>query len=160
MNEIQLLRAQLAAERRHVLAVASTCAGAHRRAATSGEAPTLAALAEASTRYLALVVGWFEARDARLTALGAHLPPGEALGREALGKIRAGANPAEAWGAGAALLSGAWDSRRAAIEALCDANPRVKDWRAFARIDADSIHEERALYGRVRAALPAGLALE
>jgi hypothetical protein len=160
MNEIQLLRGQLAAERRRVLAVASSCAGAHRRAAASGETPALAALAEASTAYLARVIRWFEARDARLTALGTHLPPGEALGREALEKIGTGANPADAWGAGAALLSGAWDSRRAAIEALCDANPRVKDWRAFACIDADSIHEERALYGRVRAALPAGLALE
>jgi hypothetical protein len=160
MNEIQLLRAQLATERRHVLAVASTCAGAHRRAATYPETPALAVLAQASTAYLALVVGWFEARDARLTALGTHLPPGEALGREALGKIRAGANPAEAWGACAALLSGAWDSRRAAIDALCAANPRVTDWRAFAGIDADSIHEERALYARVRAALPDGLALE
>lgn len=107
MNEVQLLRAQLAAERRHVLAVASTCADAHRRAATSREAPTLAALSEASTTYLALVVGWFEA-----------------------------------------------------LEALCAANLRITDWRAFARIDADSIHEERALYGRVHAALPAGLALE
>jgi hypothetical protein len=126
MNEIQLLRAQLAAERRHVLAMASSCAGAHRCASTSPETPALAALAQASTRYLALVVGWFEARDAHLTALGTHLPPGEALGREA----------------------------------LCAANPRVKDWRVFARIDADSIHEERALYGRVRTALPAGLALE
>jgi len=160
MNEIQLLRAQLAAERRHVLAVASTCAGAHGRAATSRETPTLAALSDASTTYLALVVGWFEARDARLTALGTQLPPGEALGREALEKIRAGAHPAEAWGACAALLGGAWDSRRGAIEALCAANLRVTDWRAFAGIDADSIHEERALYGRVRAALPAGLVLE
>jgi hypothetical protein len=160
MNEIQLLRGQLAAERRRVLAVATSCAGAHRRAATSAETPALAALAEASTAYLARVVRWFEARDARLTALGTHLPPGEALGREALEKIRTGAKPAEAWGAGAALLNGAWDSRRAAIEALWDANPRVKDWRDFACIDADSIHEERALYGRVRAALPAGLALE
>jgi hypothetical protein len=159
MNEIQLLRAQLAAERRHVLAVASACADAHRAAPPQGT-PTLAALSEASTAYVALVVDWFAARDARLTALGTHLPPGEALGHEALEKIRAGANPAEAWGACAALLSGAWDSRRAAIEALCGANRRVTDWRAFAGIDANSIHEERALYGRVRAALPAGLALE
>jgi hypothetical protein len=160
MNEIQLLREQLAAERRHVRAVASTCAGALRCAPTSQQTPTLAALSEASTTYLALVVGWFEARDARLTALGTHLPPGEALGREALDKVRAGANLAEAWGACAALLSGAWDSRRASIEALCTANLRVTGWRAFARIDADSIREERALYVRVRAALPAGLELE
>jgi hypothetical protein len=159
MNEIQLLRAQLDAERRHVRAVASACAGAHRLATTSAEVASLQALREASTAYLALVLGWFDARDARLATLGTHLPPGEALGREALDAIRSGRNPAEAWAACAALVSGAWDSRRTALEALCAANLRVADWRTFAGVDADSIHEERAHYVRVRAALPAGLEL-
>jgi hypothetical protein len=160
MNEIQLLREQLDAERRHVRAVASACAGAHRFTRTSAEGAPLAALREASSTYLALVLGWFDARDARLLALGTQLPPGEALGREALGAIRSGKNPTEAWAACAALVSGAWDSRRAAIEALCAASSRVTDWRTFARVDADSIHQERAHYARVRTALPAGLELE
>jgi hypothetical protein len=160
MNEIQLLREQLDAERRHVRGVAGACAAAHRLATTSADPAALAALREASTGYLALVLDWFDARDARLTALGVTLPPGEPLGREALGEIRSDKNPAEAWAACAALVSGAWDSRRAAIEALCAANSRVTDWRTFARVDADSIHQERAHYARVRASLPGGLGLE
>jgi hypothetical protein len=160
MNEIQLLRQQLDAERRHVRAVASACASAHRSATTSAERAALAALREASTAYLALVLGWFDARDARLGALGTQLPPGTAMGREALDEMRVGKNPAEAWAACAAFASGAWDSRRAIIEALCAANSRVTDWRTFANIDADSVHQERAHYARVRAALPAGLELE
>ncbi|HEV2286221.1 MAG TPA: hypothetical protein VGR80_09275 [Steroidobacteraceae bacterium] len=160
MNEIQLLREQLATERRHVRAVASACAAAHRGAAARAATATLTALREASAAHLALVLGSFEARDARLAALGVELPPGGALGREALGKVRPGADVAAAWGACAGLLNGAWDERRAAIDSLCAANPRVTDWRTFALVDADSIQQERAFYGRVRAALPAGLTLE
>jgi hypothetical protein len=160
MNEIQLLRDQLATERRHARAVASACAVAHRAAESSSGAAALLALREASIAHLVLVLGSFAARDARLGALGTPLPPGEALAEEALSAIRSGSSAAQAWAACAALVNGAWESRRAAIEALCVANPRVADWRAFALIDADSIHEERTLYARVRATLPAGLELE
>jgi len=160
MNEIQLLREQLATERRHVRAVASACAAAHRGAAASAASAALPALREAAAAHLTLVLGWFEARDARLATLGIELPPGDSLGREALGKLRPGADAATAWAACAGLVNGAWDERRAVIESLCAANPRVTDWRAFARVDADSIQQERALYARVRSALPAGLTLE
>ena len=49
--------------------------------------------------------------------------------------------------------------RQFEIEALIASNQRVADWRAFGGIDADSVCHERALYARVRAALPSGSAL-
>jgi hypothetical protein len=160
MNEIRLLRDQLATERVHAGAVARACAAAHRNAPTPPAGAALEALREAATAHLALVLGSFDARDGALTALGTELPPGASLGREALETLRARAGASERWEACAALVTGAWDARRIAIESISARNSRVTDWRAFARIDADSIHRERALYERVRAALPAGLELE
>ena len=81
-------------------------------------------------------------------------------GLEALEQARSGASPAAAWSACAELFNGAWDARRAAIEALCTPKLGVTGWRSFSGVDAETIHAERALYARVRSALPAGLTLE
>jgi hypothetical protein len=152
VNEIQLLRAQLDGERRRVREVAAACAAA----LGDGAAGTPDALTQACTTYLACVLRWFEARDARLRS-GAVLDQGSA--REALALLgAAGATPA-AWRALALFIQGAWDERRGAIDALLAAHGSVADWRALAGVDADSICLERTLYGQVRAALPAGIEL-
>ena len=152
MNEIQLLRAQLNGERRRVREVAAACAAA----LGGGAAGTPDALTQAGTAYLACVLGWFEARDARLPS-GAVLDQGST--REALALLSAaGATPA-AWRALALFIEGAWDERRGAIDTLLAADGSVADWRTWAGIDADSICLERALYGQARAALPAGMEL-
>ena len=57
MNEIRLIRVQLATERLHVGAVATACA-----AAWSGAAD----LRAAGSDYLLCVLGWFDERDGRL----------------------------------------------------------------------------------------------
>lgn len=165
MNEIELLRTQLAAERKHVREVASGCA-----AAFGAEPPVPAAASEALRRacleYLGCVLGWFDERDARLGELCARLPAADAdpaavvalgsggRGREALERLTADGGAREDWLALAQFINGPWDQRRGAVEALLGGNPRVTDWRAFAGIDADSICRERALHARCRAALP------
>ena len=171
MNETQLLREQLAAERRHVREVASACAAAHRAEPAPAGGAALVALGEACRDYLECVLAWFDQRDARLGELYARLPAGAAdseargaldlsgHGRGALDTLRAAGAGHVDWTALARFVNGAWDTRRSAIEALLAANLRVTDWRAVGGIDADTIYQERALYSRVRAALPAGVEL-
>lgn len=156
VNEIELLRNQLATERRHAREVASSCAAASR-----------GNWQRVCSEYLGCVLDWFDERDARLAALYARLPAADAdrkavaalgLGgraHEALERLADGA-AAASWADLARFINGPWDTRRAAVEALLATNPRVADWREYAGIDADSISRERALYARCRAALPGG----
>jgi hypothetical protein len=170
VNEIELLRTQLATERRHVREVASSCA-----AASPGAPPASAGTASAAwhlpcTEYLGCVLDWFDERDARLAELYARLPAGDAdrkavaalgaggRGREALERLAAD-DAHRGWQELAQFINGPWETQRAAVEALLARNPRVADWREFGRIDADSIGLERALYTRCRGALPAGSTL-
>lgn len=168
MNEIELLRDQLATERRHVREVASACAAAHLAESAASDPVVLEPLREACTAYLGRVLDWFDGRDERLGELCARLPAGDAgrsalaalalpgRGREALAGLEAAESASESWQALAQFINGPWDARRGAIEASLAAIARVADWRAFGRVDADSIWQERALYARFRAALPAG----
>ena len=168
MNEIELLRSQLASERRRVREIASACAAAHRGAPASPARAAPEALRRACTEYLGCVLDWFDERDARLGELYARLPAGnpdrtavaalgsDGRGREALERLAADGDAPEGWQALAQFINGPWDARRRAVETLLATNPRVADWRAFAGIDADSIGRERALYARCGAALPAG----
>src|ERR1700739_2333428 len=135
MNEIELLRNQLATERRHVREVASACATAHAGAPEPGDA-ALAALRGACGEYLGCVLDWFDRRDACLGELYARGPrdaegraalaaldlPGR--GREALGKLDARAPARESWQELARFILGPWDARRRAIYALIASHPR------------------------------------
>ena len=170
MNEIELLRTQLATERSRVREIAGACAAAH----PGGTAPAPAAAASAAlhlacAEYLGCVLGWFDERDARLGELYAARPATDAgrstvtalgsrgRGREALARLAAQGGALGDWRAVAQFINGPWEARRAAVEALLAGNPRVADWRTFGGIDADSICRERALYARCRAALAAAV---
>jgi len=160
MNEIQLLREQLAAERRHVREVAAACAAAYRLAPVRPADAALGRLRRAGCEYLGCVLGWFEERDARLRAYSAT-SCGDAGRRalEVLGTLAAEGEARAGWEALCDLINGPWDGQRSASAALLDSLAHVADWRAVAAIDADSIYRERALYAQVRAALPPGVAL-
>jgi hypothetical protein len=187
MNEIELLRTQLATERAHLSAVANACAGALGGASgpLAGGSP-LAQFLQASADYLVCVLAWFEERDQRLTDLARALPEAperralaEALAlpgrsREALGKLEAAcarsvatlAAPENAgdaarrhWQEFAQYFNGMWSVRRDALGGLLAANPRPGDWRAVCGIDADSILAERRRYAQVCARLPPGATL-
>ncbi len=186
MNEIQLIRNQLIAERERAGVVARTCiaalAGADPRILTPGAA--LEQLRQASVEYLTCVLAWFEERDERLRERYAQLPAddpdrrsleqmlgGGGSSREALERLERaaghsagesddapGSRPGQRWQEFARFFAGPWTGRREAIERVLSSNPRVADWRAIGGMDADSILEERRRYARVRQCLPPGTA--
>ena len=183
MNEVQLIRQQLALERQHVGAVAKACAAlgaADAAGSPAGEA--LGQFRRACVDYLACVLAWFEERDQRLAELLQARSPvadparhalEEALARrgrsrETLAKLEAacaastaptGSARQQAWREFGDYFDTAWSARRAAIDALLASHSRVSDWRTLGGIDADSILEERRRYARVHAQAPPGAAL-
>jgi hypothetical protein len=185
VNEIQIIRDQLAAERLHASAVANACAAAlgHPTNPEGANGAQRAEFRQACVDYLVCVLAWFEERDQRLADLARlRLPPAqpsrraleEALARpgrsrEALAKLEAACAAAIAgaadgrvqprWQAFAQYFNGIWCARREALDALLASMSRAADWRAVAGIDADSILEERRRYARVGAALPVGTRL-
>jgi hypothetical protein len=185
MNEIQLIRNQLAAERQHASAVANACASALGRAATREltGATELAELRQAGVEYLVCVLAWFEERDQRLSdfaraRLAPEDPARHALeevlarpgrSRDALEKLEAafagagaGTAPRAApalWQEFAEYFNSTWSVRRDAVDGLLAPSLRAADWRAVAGIDADSILEERQRYARVCATLAPGVTL-
>jgi len=181
VNEIQLIRAQLDAEREHAGMVARACAAVLSR--SGGAAPAsgspLEAFRQACVDYLVCVLAWFEERDRRLGALvngyGPEHPTRDALdealarrgrSRDALEKLEAAfalapdpGAPKNLWAEFAHFLDGPWTSRRDALDALLASNPRPAEWRQVSGIDADAILEERARYARIEKSLPPGVAL-
>lgn len=172
MNELELIRAQLAAERAHLAAVADAVAATFD--AQPAPEGALGEFRQACVDYLVCVLAWYEERDRRLAQLLQRRAPGDATraaldealarhggSRDALGKLEAAlaGGSAAAWREFAQFFHGVWSSRRDALEALLAADARVGDWRALGGIDADIILEERSRYARVRAMAPARVAL-
>jgi hypothetical protein len=182
MNEIEIIRSQLAREQSHAAEVAHACAavlGSRSSAAPASEAA--APFREACVSYLVWALARFEERDQRLAELlGARLTPagsaaaararqlGDLLSRsgrsrEALSRLEgalAAADPAGAqarWAEFDQFFDSAWAPRRAALEQALAQHLSVEEWRAIGAIDADSILEERERHARVTAHLPAGL---
>jgi hypothetical protein len=183
MNEVELIRNQLALERAHVSAVANACASALQGdAGAEARADALGRFRRVCVDYLACVLAWFEERDQRLadlleTRFGAAEPLrrtlAEALARpggsrDALAKLEAAcartaapgpAGSRQGWHEFAEYFNNVWSTRRDALDALLSGNSRATDWRTLGRIDADSILEERRRYAQVCAQLPPGAAL-
>lgn len=185
MNEIQLIRRQLTAERQHAGAVATACVSALQRADGNPvpPSPTLGEFRQACVDYLVCVLTWFEERDQRLADLAqARLAPADPArraledvlarpgrSRDALEKLEVACATGSAGGRGSALkerwldfaryFGSVWGTRRDGLDALLASNTRVTDWRAVGGIDADSMLEERQRYARVCALLPPGVSL-
>lgn len=183
MNEVQLIRNQLALERAHAGAVANACATVLQDDTGNGPASdALGQFRRACVDYLACVLAWFEERDQRLIDLmearfSAVAPARgafeEVLGRggrsrDALEKLEAACSAAatpddprrqHSWREFAEYFNGVWSTRRDALDALLAANTRVSDWRRLGGIDADSILEERRRYALVSAQAPPGVTL-
>jgi hypothetical protein len=178
MNEIELIRQQLAAEREHACAAVRACATALERAAhtTPSAAASLADLCQATIAFVAATLTSFEERDLRLAELvRARLPPEdparraleEALARpggnrELLEQLAAVSASGAAAGGGSALatwrqvahaLEAEWRARREALDELFATRARVADWRRVGGIDADWILAERQRYARLQAQL-------
>jgi hypothetical protein len=173
VNEIQLLRAQLEAERGHVRAIAAACAATFATAAAAlDSASPLEEFRQACLDYLVCVLVWFEERDRRLAAVSLAAdkadpwapllaqPGNSRAGLERLeAAFAAGADGAARWQEFAQFIDGPWSARRAALEGVLAASAHTAQWRQVSGLDADSVLEERSRYARVTAAAPASVAL-
>jgi hypothetical protein len=183
MNEVEIIRSQVATEQSHAAEVAHACAAVF---GSEGAAPAAAGTAlfrEACVSYLVWVLARFEERDQTLSELlaarqssgsGAAAASARHLGslvarsgtsREALSRLEAalagGESPAAraGWQEFARFFDAAWTPRRAALEGALAEHLGVADLRAVCAIDADSILDERKRYARVAAQLPPGTGL-
>lgn len=171
MNEVEIIRSQLAMEHSHATEVADACAaafGAAGRLSASGEA--IAGFREACVSYLVWALARFEERDQTLSELLAERRLGALAGhcgtsREVLARLEAALATADCdaplgrWQEFASFFNSAWTPRRTALEAALAEHATVAQWRAVCAIDADSMLEERTRYARVAAQLPAGIEL-
>lgn len=177
MNEIELIRRQLAVERQHATDVARACASAlagadtaENSTLTSDRGASIAAFRAASVEYLAWILSRFEEReqvfhdllrkrfaadDPNRRAVEAALAlPGSS--REALARLEGAlsAGNADRWSEFLQFFTGAWSTRRDEIDRLFERHAKVPDWRTVSTIDADSIVDERNRYARVAATWP------
>lgn len=185
MNELEIIRSQLATEQAHASEVANACAEALGSVDAAHAAPeTTSVFRDACVSYLVWVLARFEERDQTLSELLAARQSsgvtGEAAAgareiaslvgrsgtsREALARLEsalAAVDPAAArvsWQEFARFFNSAWAPRRAALEDALARHLSVADWRAVCAIDADSILDERKRYARLAAELPAGIGL-
>lgn len=182
MNEVEIIRAQLAVEQSHAADVTHACATVF--AATEPTPSADAALfREACVSYLVWVLARFEERDQTLSELLASRQPAgngaaaasarglvsligqPGTSREALSRLEAALAAGDApaaragWLEFARFFDSAWAPRRAALERALAEHLPVVDWRAVCAIDADFILEERNRFARVAAQLPEGVEL-
>jgi hypothetical protein len=182
MNELEIIRSQLAVEQAHAAEVVDACAAVFGRT-DPPPSQASALFREASVGYLVWVLARFEERDQTLSELLASRQPaanGSAAAsvqhlaslvgragtsREALARLEAALGAGETLAARAAwqefgrFFNAAWVPRRAALEGALAEHLDVADWRAVCAIDADSILDERNRFGRIAAQLPPGTEL-
>ena len=184
MNEIQIIRAQLAAEQSHAAEVVNACVAVFgSTGSAAGTSDATAPFREACVSYLVWVLARFEERDQTLSELLASRQSTTAgaggaaarqlgtlisrtgTGREALSRLETAfaagdsVKAREHWQEFARFFESVWAPRRAALEGALAEHLSVADWRAVCAIDADSILDERNGYARVIAQLPAGITL-
>lgn len=184
MNEIEIIRSQIAAEQSHAAEITKACAavfGAESDAPAPGEATAL--FREACVSYLVWVLARFEERDQTLSELLAARQPSVSgpaaagvrhlasliarpgTSREALSRLEAALAAGESpptragWQEFIRFFDSAWAPRRAALDSALAEHLGVADLRAVYAIDADSILDERKRYARVAAQSPAGTEL-
>jgi len=183
MNELEIIRSQLALEQSHAAEVANACAAAFGSTSTPASEDAIALFREACVSYLVWVLARFEERDQTLSELllsrqsqanGPAAAGARQLGnlisqsgtsREALARLEsalaAGSSEAAraSWQEFARFFNSSWASRRVALESALAQHWSVADWRTVCAIDADSILDERRRFARVVAQLPAGIEL-
>jgi hypothetical protein len=189
MNEVELIRSQLATERRHAEEVANACASAlDDPDAQLFDSQALGHFCQTCVDYLVWVLARFEQRDQVLIDLRDSRPAGEerrralqeihgrpGKSREALARLEAAVGrpsgeqpgPAEEsvpsspnlWREFAEFFNRDWSSRRDALDEVFSRAATVAEWRMISAIDADSILDERSRFARVQAAAPPSVQL-
>jgi hypothetical protein len=166
MNEVELIRTQLATERRHATLVASACVLALEESAGALETLDLTCFCQTCVEYLVWVLTRFEARDRMILEGGSGAELAGILGgREALSSLiyrleyPSPEGPQGSWRDFAAYFSVDWSARREAADEIFGRTATLADWRSMAGIDASSILDERNRFARVQAAAPPGIQL-
>jgi len=139
MNEIQIIRQQLATERLHFAEVAQACVAA----LDSGKFAADSQFIAASADYLAFAL-------TRLSGASSVQAP---VSNAASLQVPGANAPVEHWRAFLAAFTAHARKRFETLDELAARNPLVTEWRAVSRIDADSIFTERARYERFKAAV-------
>jgi len=168
MDELAILRGQIATERRHLVAVKAAC----RAALPAGRRTTgVDDFARIAGDYLLHGGRRLLAQDhAHVVLLRPRLAAGDAAShrllddleatlrqlRTALQALEAGADRVAGLHDYLEFVDGVLARRRHVLEPLLAAHYSIEDWRAAAFVDADSILEERERYAACRAAAPAG----
>jgi len=184
MNELEIIRSQLAVEQSHAAEVANACAAVFGSKGPGARSEATTLFREACVSYLVWVLARFEERDqtlseliasgrspaARSAAAGARdlssLITRSGTSREALSRLEAALAAGESQAAGslwqefARFFHSAWLPRRIALEKALTEHLGVADWRAVCAIDADSMLDERNRYAQVVAQLPPGIELQ
>lgn len=173
MNELELLRGQLETEMRHFSAVLCACSEVLQKPGRGSEE-----FLRAGLEYLAFAVERLQGDcdpgdpDPELTQAlrsaqaesGAPsvsgTPPGSGTPPLSGAPPVSGAPAATHWQRFAALLERQLQTRQAAIQAARLRGATIAEWRAVARLDADSIVREREQYQLLRHRRPAYLTTE
>ncbi|HNR21703.1 MAG TPA: hypothetical protein PKL49_01630 [Steroidobacteraceae bacterium] len=168
MDELAILRGQIATERRHLIAVKGACRAALPAARQTTGADEFARIAG---DYLQHIGRRMLAQDhAHVVLLRPRLAAGDVASHRLLDELEATLGQLrtalQALETGTDRIAGLFDyldfidsvmaKRRHALEPLLAAHYSIEDWRAAAFVDADSILEERERYAACRAAAPAG----
>ena len=184
MNELEIIRSQLAVEQSHAAQVVNACTAVFESTgAVAAPQEAIALFREACVSYLVWVLARFEERDQTLSELLASRQAGNGAAaagarhlaslitrsgtsREALSRLEsalaAGESPAApaSWQEFARFFNSAWTARRATLEGALAEHLGIADWRAVCAIDADSILDERNRYARLVAQAPGGIELQ
>ncbi len=169
MDELAILRDQVATERRHLAALKQACRATLQ---SSTDAPGKAALCRAAAAYLAygghrllaqdqahclLLRPRVSRADAASHALLDDLESALQRARVALQALESATDPVAGVRDYLDFIDAVLGKRRHGLEALFQMHYTIEDWRAASFVDADSILEERERYAAVRGAFPAGL---
>lgn len=183
MNEIEIIRSQVATEQTHAAEVAKACAAVFGSESAAPASEATALFREACVSYLVWVLARFEERDQTLSELLASRQPlasrpaaesvrhlGSLIARpgtsrEALARLEAALAAGESptaragWQEFTRFFGSAWAPRRAALDGALAEHLGVADLRAVYAIDADSMLDERKRFARIAAQAPAGTEL-
>ena len=172
MDELAILRDQVATERRHLAALKKACRAALE---AGGNAAGLAETCRVATAYLLYSTRRLHAQDQALCLLlRPRLPRTDTAShallddleetlqrsRAALQDLEAAVDPVTGTRAWLAFIDNVLGKRRHGLEHLFREHYTIDDWRASSCVDADSILEERERFAAACAAFPPGLAPE
>src|SRR6185312_14533442 len=153
MNELQIIRSQLAVEQAHAADVTQACAAVFGSAESASAEPVppsegTALFREACVSYLVWVLARFEERDQTLSELLASRQPAATAAAASARQLMS-------------LIGRSGTSREALsrLETALAEHLSVADWRRVCAIDADFILDERNRFARVTAQLPPGIEL-